>query len=344
MRYALSMLAVLAGTSGLAHAQPASPPLTGFDFAVSIGAFTADRSETPGDTSWSGSFFKGMSAGYYWSDHHKTEVEVGFPNPTESYSYSNQRLANGTFLSTSDERTYSGPKFAIAQVYQFGRNAPFHPYAFAGVDIDREHVDLERHTFISGPRPIEGEESLSSDRVRARGFTGAGFKAYAAERVFFKGEMKLDIGQSLNQVTWKAGVGVDLTRPRRIDRSRDDPGPAKAGHHVRPGVEPRGRDPIDVWRAYATLLPFGSIVDVAEAGEAPATAQLLRVDGSGVWVTPKTRIAEPTRHITFDRIELLRLHRGPSPGERIGAVAAGVGTGAGVFLCVLAMLLSGVGS
>ena len=29
-----------------------------------------------------------------WTDHLKTEVELGFPNPTEGYSYSNQRLAN----------------------------------------------------------------------------------------------------------------------------------------------------------------------------------------------------------------------------------------------------------
>src|SRR5437773_569792 len=135
----------------------------------------------------------------------------------------------------------------VAPIYQFGRNAPFHPYAFAGVDVDREHIDLERHTFINGPRPFETHQTSSSTRIRARGFTGAGFKAYVSERAFFKGEMKLDIGQSLNQVTWKAGVGVDLTGPRRAAAARV---PRSA-----PAAEPRGREPIDVWRAYATLLP-----------------------------------------------------------------------------------------
>src|SRR5437879_869427 len=144
MRYVLMLLA-LALTSGVAHAQPAASlaPATGFDVTASIGLFSADRSEAAGDTSWSGSFFKGVSAGYYWTDHLKTEVELGFPNPTEGYSYSNERLANGSFVSRYDERTYSGPKFAVAQIYQFGRNAPFHPYAFAGIDVDRERVDLE---------------------------------------------------------------------------------------------------------------------------------------------------------------------------------------------------------
>src|SRR5438309_1179472 len=101
-------------------------------------------------------------------------------------------------------------------------------------------VALDRHTCISGLRPFETEETSSSNRIRARGFTGAGFKAYVSERAFFKGEMKLDIGQSLNQVTWKAGVGVDLTVPRRAARvSRSAP-----------AAGPRGRETVDVWRAY----------------------------------------------------------------------------------------------
>jgi len=138
-----------------------------------------------------------VSAGYYWTDHLKTEVEFGFPNRRKATA-TEPAAPQRSFASIVDERIYSGPKVALAQVYQFGRNAPFHPYAFAGVDVDRERVDLERHTFISGPASFEREETSSSSRIRARGFTGAGFKAYA-ERAFFKGEMKLDIGQSLNQ-------------------------------------------------------------------------------------------------------------------------------------------------
>ncbi len=334
MRYTVMFAAVLACTAGVAQAQPASPPLTGFDFTASIGLFSADRSETAGNTSWSGSFFKGVSAGYYWTDHLKTEVELGLPNPTEGYSYSNERLANGIFLSTYDERTYSGPKFGVAQVYQFGRNAPFHPYAFAGVDVDRERIDLDRHSFVSGSSSLERDETSSSNRIRARGFTGAGFKAYVSERAFFKGEMKLDIGQSLNQVTWKAGVGVDLAAQHRT---------AAVRAAREPGVEPRGREPADVWRAYAALLPTGSLVDVAAAGEDSMLAELLVAEDDGVLVKPRTRIAEPVRLVPFDRLEFLRLHTGPSPAERAGAVAASVGTGTGVFLGVLMTLFAALG-
>src|SRR5438067_8354976 len=60
MRYVLVLLA-LTLTSAVARAQPAPAlaPATGFDVTASIGLFSADRSETAGDTSWSGSFFKG---------------------------------------------------------------------------------------------------------------------------------------------------------------------------------------------------------------------------------------------------------------------------------------------
>jgi len=32
--------------------------------------------------------------------------------------------------------------FSASQAYQFGRNAYIHPFAFAGVDVDRERIDL----------------------------------------------------------------------------------------------------------------------------------------------------------------------------------------------------------
>src|SRR5213078_4454263 len=100
-------------------------------------------------------------------------------------------------------------------------------------------------------------------------------------------------------------------------------------------AEPRGRDSVDVWRAYAALLPAGAVVDVAAAGGQRITAELVGVDDAGVLVRPKTRMVESTRTIPFDRMELLRLHTGPSSSERAGAIAAGIGTGAGVFFGVL---------
>jgi outer membrane protein with beta-barrel domain len=339
MRHAFLLLALLTCAAGVAHAQPAPGPVAGFDVAASIGLFTADRSERRDEgccSSWSAGFFKGLSVGYYWTDHLKTEVDVGVPGPTEAYSYSNVRLPNGSVASISDERTYTGSKVSGSQVYQFGRNVGFHPYVLGGVDFERERVSLERRTF-TGTSPFqEVETSSSSSSVRARAFTGAGFKAYFSERTFFKGEMKLAIGERLNQATWKAGVGIDFASLRRAA--------ATPRARALPPAVSRGRDPVEVWRAYATLLPIGALVDVLAAGEDRLTAELLAVDDAGILVRPRTRVRESSRRIGFDRIEQLRLHLGPSPPARAGAVAAGIGTGAGVFFGVLMMLFAAFGS
>jgi hypothetical protein len=294
--------------------------------------FSADRSDAGTDccSSWSASFFRSLSGGYYWTDNLKTELEYGWPGPTEGYGYSNQQLGNRTFATVADERTYSGTKLSVAQAYQFGHNVPFHPYAFAGVDVDRERVDLERRIFSSNGL-FESVETSRSSQLRARGFTGAGFKAYVSERAFFKGEMKLDIGDRLSQAIWKAGVGIDFPAPRRL---------AATTLLADKTAAPLGRDPVDVWRAYAVLLPVGSIVDVVAVGENRVTAELLSADDTGVLVKPQTRVREPTRRIRYERLEELRLHVGPSAAERFGAAAAGVGTGSGVFFGVLAILIS----
>jgi opacity protein-like surface antigen len=339
MRHIFLLAAVLICAAGVAHAQPAPGPVTSFDVSASIGLFTADRSEPRDEgccSSWSAGFFKGLSAGYYWTDHLKTEVDVGVPGQTEAYSYSNVRLANGSVASISEERTYTGSKVSASQVYQFGRNVGFHPYVLGGVDFDRERIDLERRTFTNIAPFQQDETNSSSSRVRVRAFTGAGFKAYFSERTFFKGEMKVSIGESLSQATWKAGVGIDFA-PLRAAAATERAQP-------RPAAVPRGRDPIEVWRAYVALLPIGALVDVLAAGEDRMTAELLAVDDAGLLLKPRTRIRESSRRIGFDRIEQLRLHLGPSPAERAGAVAAGAGTGAGVFFGVVMMLFAALGS
>jgi outer membrane protein with beta-barrel domain len=332
MRRALIAL-MLTALPGVARAQQ-PPPLDGFDVAASIGLFTADRSDRSDCcSSWSGSLFRGLSGGYYWTDHLKTELELGFPGPTEGYSFASVPGSRGAFVTVEDERTYTGARFSLSQAYQFGRNAMFHPYASAGVDIDRERVDLERRTF--GASPVATVETSSSTTVHMRPFAGAGFKAYLSERTFFRGELKLDIADRLTQVVWKAGVGVDFTRRARPAAVRAVDSPSSPS--------PRGRDPIEIWRAYATQLPIGSIVDVATAGDERIVAEFIDVDDEGIVVKPRTRIRDANRRVPFDRLEVLRLHLGPSPAERFGAVAAGVGAGSGAFLGALMLLLMSFG-
>jgi len=335
MRLSASVLVVLALLPAAAHGQSAPAPLARLDVAAATGWFAADRSVGDGCcSSWSSSLFKGVSGGYYWTDHLKTEVELAAPGPTDGYTVLSERLANGFYRYTSEEHTITAQRLSLSQAYQFGRNTIFHPFVRGGFDIDREHDDIDR--YISS-NSSQREEHSEATGTRVRPFTGVGFKAYFSERAFFRGEARFNLGRSqLNQMAWTAGVGVDLAGRRRSLT----PGTLTEAKSDEP---PRGQEPADVWRSYASRLPLGSIVDVAVAGGARFTATLLSADDSGIVVVPSVRIAEPGRRIAFDGLEVLALHGGAAPGRRAGAVVAGAGAGAGTFFVLILAALAAWG-
>jgi hypothetical protein len=117
-------------------------------------------------------------------------------------------------------------------------------------------------------------------------------------------------------------------------------GPAIGGQRV--------ADPPELWRAYTEKLPIGSTVRIRTSDGDSFSASLLAVDGTGVTVKPRTRLSEPTRHVTFDRLDQLEIEPlNSGPGARAGAIAIGVATGVGTFFgaafiaCLIAGCLGG---
>jgi opacity protein-like surface antigen len=316
----------------VARAQSPVEPLVKADVAASTGWLAADQSIEGSCCSWwSSGLYKGVSAGYYWTDHLKTEAGVANPGTTEAYGSFSERLANGTVRYTSERHRYEGTTFSIAQIYQYGRNATFHPFVIGGVEVERERDTIDRYVSTSS---TGSETEHIETSMRTRAFAGAGFKAYFSDRAFFRGEARFAGGQSPVQMTWTAGVGVDLGGAR---------GPAAAPEARAPRAAPRGAEPPDVWRAYVSRLPTGSLIDVTPAGSERFIAALVAVDDDGILLKPVTRVAEPVRHVAFDRLEALALHDGPPAGARVGATLAGIGAGVGTFTLVLMMLMSHFG-
>jgi hypothetical protein len=311
----------------IAAAQASQPPVSRLDLTVSTGWFAADRSASTDccNSTWSAGLFKGVAAGVYWTDHLKTEVGFAAPGSTEGYRSSSRVLPNGLTSFTSEEHHYDGTKVSIAQIYQFGRNSTFHPFIVGGADIDREHDTIER--FTSSSSSSHTTDTRAETSIRARAFAGVGFKAYFSERAFFRGEARFAGGQQrAGQMTWTAGVGVDLGGGSATRTTA-----AEASSHA----TPRGQEPVDVWRSYASGLKRGAFVDVKAAGTDGFVGEFIVADADGILVKPITRVAEPVRHVAFDRLETLALRDGARPGARVGATLAGVGAGAGVFLAVL---------
>src|SRR4051812_49800093 len=136
MRCFAAGLALLMFTPAAVRGQTTVQPVSPVDVAVSTGWFAADRQVAGNCCSlWSAGLFKGVSAGYYWTDHLKTEASAATPGTTESYGSFSERLATGSFRYTLEHHRYDGLKLSIAQIYQFGHNSTFHPFIVGGVDL-----------------------------------------------------------------------------------------------------------------------------------------------------------------------------------------------------------------
>src|SRR6185295_13480977 len=181
-------------------------------------------------------------------------------------------------------------------LYQFGRNAMFHPFAGIGVDIDRERDDITR---ITQTGRLSTQIQVTEHELHTRPFVTTGFKAYFSERAFFRTEVKVAFSDRVEQVTWKSGLGVDFGKlARSLESARSA---TRAAAAVAPQPEPKvesarvsRQDPPELWRAYAAKLPIGSTLRIRSARER-FVASLLAVDDRGILVKPKTRAPEPPR-------------------------------------------------
>ena len=164
---------------------------------------------------WHSSLFSGLSAGHYWIDHLKTEVEVGWFSRVNSGTYAQQQTEAGAAFVRIDYRiqTYS---MSISQLYQFGRNAWVHPFVGAGADINSVRT-LEDRPAQSAYLLSQPQRSISlpaqietHNAVRLRPVARVGVKVYASEHAFFTTEWKLGFGGGFEHVIWNTGVGVDF--------------------------------------------------------------------------------------------------------------------------------------
>jgi hypothetical protein len=301
-------------------AQPPAP-LARADVTASAGWFMADRKPDNGCCNpFSAGLFKGAAAGFYWTDHLKTEVEVASPGETEGYHYSSERISPNVYRSINEEHAYTVSRVSIAQAYQFGRNATFHPFITGGVDIDRERDDVFRRVYEGGNGP-SSETRRSETQTRVRPFVGTGFKAYVSERAFIRGDAHFaTAGGSLDQAVLKVGVGIDF--------------PSRRSAAV------RAPEPVERWRALAEHLRPTEPVTITVAGGERFRADFIASDASGIVVQPKGRAGEPARHVPFDRLEQLALAGAATDADRVGAVAVGAGVATGVFWTLLFIVLS----
>ena len=198
------------------HAQQA--PLMRGDVAGTVGWLNGNKTEVHSQSNdwYNRGLYLGAQAGWYWTDHHKTEVEAGITAPIDFWTYRSFTVDGVTAWGGSDF-TYKLGRVAVGQHYQLLRNAWVHPYVGAGVDVTWERSTERAEPLIiydytgRGPREIRPGGTFGPDTtVRVRPYLQTGFKAYMNRRAFFRSDLRVLVRDRLDEVLLRCGFGIDF--------------------------------------------------------------------------------------------------------------------------------------
>jgi hypothetical protein len=201
---------------GLAFAQATPPPALPHRDLVGVVAWQNVR-KSGGvlgyfDDWYNRAGYGGGAFGWYWTDHHKTEIEGGASIAARFLTYETYQAGNVTGYVTSEYR-FSTRRLAISEHYQFGRNAWFHPHVAAGVDLNWETTTGNAGpVFASSPsREIRPAQTIAPEtRFHARPFGEGGFKAYMTPRAFFRTDLRLFVHNGIDEAQLRFGLGFDF--------------------------------------------------------------------------------------------------------------------------------------
>jgi hypothetical protein len=196
-----------------------SQPVSRVDVTGTVAWLNANKSGLSEDhyNDWyNRAAFVGAGVGWYWTDHLKTEVDGGVSSRASVRSvdvFNDTRQQRITY----EEYRFGTRRLGVAQQYQFGRNAWFHPWVSAGVDLTWEQIDetegpvyiMDNVTHQSRTEPSETALPRRSE-FTARPFAALGFKTYMAPRTFFRTDMKFVFHGGVDEVLLRFGIGVDF--------------------------------------------------------------------------------------------------------------------------------------
>lgn len=191
------------------------------DAAANIGWLHLDtRVGRAGDQArWDNTLVGGISAGWYWTDHVKTEIEVG--GASEAQGFGNEiAVRNGRIVSQFRQTRTRRKIVSVAQHYQFGRNVWFHPHVATGAavafDERTEYYDPIFDFFDpnrSSNDPVEPARVEGPSRVTTfRPFFSVGAKAYVTPRAFVRSDLRVagTTGRGIDEVMARFGFGFDF--------------------------------------------------------------------------------------------------------------------------------------
>jgi hypothetical protein len=217
MKLRILLLALgVAAQAAPAHAQDTiASPLVRVDAWAGLGWHHARVAEQGEYEDWYHSSLSGnASAGLYWTDHLKTEIDLGATSRGQIFVVE-PVLVDGQQVGRYGWITHRTHTLGVTQQYQFFRNAWFHPYIGAGLDLVRESKAerfeaLQVFDRLGRGRIIEPGHDESSRRLLVRAAASLGFKAYLSRRAYFRTDARIAMRSQIEDVVVRFGVGLDF--------------------------------------------------------------------------------------------------------------------------------------
>ena len=219
---ALAIAALVCGSTREAVAQPPSPSrLVRADVSGLASWLNVNKSGL-GDQSHNDWYNRGFQAagvaGWYWTDQHKAEIEVGASTAVDFDVYRRFAVENNFPAFGESRFTFRTWRVAIGEQYQFFRNAWFHPHVGAGVDLTWETTTEHAQPVIlyptqqpGQPRQLRPAMVIGPDtELHVRPFGEVGFKSYVSPRSFLRSDLRLLLRNGLEEVQVRFGFGVDF--------------------------------------------------------------------------------------------------------------------------------------
>jgi hypothetical protein len=198
--------------------QPPPQRLMRGDVSGTVNWVSINKSDARSYNDWHSQFGVSGGMGWYWTDHHKTQVD--FAATTAASVYSSQPYVVGpqqqTFVTTV--RSYESQRVSLIQLYQFRRNEWVHPFLGAGIDIVREqssgrddpifwYDQVLRQSRLARDSVRYGEQS----KIAARAVLTTGVKAYFSRKVFALTDLRVNVSSHrAEDMQWRFGLGADF--------------------------------------------------------------------------------------------------------------------------------------
>ena len=203
--------------SSAAAAQSApSVALPRADVQAAIGWQNLRGEPTVSGNNWINSvWFGDAAAGWYWTEHLRTQVDAGIGSAGRIYRIVD--APSGRQPNYQSINTEIRPAtFAVSQQYQFFHNAVFHPHVGAGVIVQSETIRDDFSPLLDF-NPATGQSTVvqprhieQRSRTRAAALADVGFKAYLSQRAFFVSDARFTIRGRVEGVLLRFGFGIDF--------------------------------------------------------------------------------------------------------------------------------------